>query len=213
MDASFWHQRWERGEIAFHEGQPNSLLVAYFNRLSLAEGARVFLPLCGKTRDIAWLLGHNYRVAGVELSALAIDELFRDLALDPDISAIDQLTHYRAKDIDIFVGDIFALSADRLGPVNAVYDRAALVALPDGTRREYAAHMSNLTCAAPQLVISFDYDQSLMEGSPFSVTEEEITQLYGSNYKLTPIEHKNVAGGLKGKVAAKETAWLLQKAI
>lgn len=211
MEANFWHQKWERCEIAFHQSQANPLLVAHFDQLNLADGSRVFLPLCGKTLDIAWLLAGGYRVVGAELSQIAIDELFQSLGLRPQIAKVGALVHYSAKDIDIYMGDIFDLSAQQLGPVNATYDRAALVALPANIRKQYAPHMISVTNAAPQLMIAYEYDQSLIDGPPFSVSQEELKQRYGTAYCMTALETKNVEGGMKGKAAATETAWLLQK--
>ena len=211
MEANFWHQKWERCEIAFHQSQANPLLVAHFDQLNLADGSRVFLPLCGKTLDIAWLLAGGYRVVGAELSQIAIDELFQSLGLRPQIAKVGALVHYSAKDIDIYMGDIFDLSAQQLGPVNATYDRAALVTLPANIRKQYAPHMISVTNAAPQLMIAYEYDQSLIDGPPFSVSQEELKQRYGTAYCMTALETKNVEGGMKGKAAATETAWLLQK--
>ncbi len=211
MDANFWLQKWEKGEIAFHEGQANTLLTAHLEKLNLPKGSRVFLPLCGKTRDIAWLLAHGYRVAGAELSVLAINELFSELGVEPKISKTGELIHYCANDIDIFVGDIFNLSAEFLGPVDAIYDRAALVALPTMLRNQYTSHLIKITHSAPQLLITFKYDQQLMDGPPFSITEEEVTRHYAAAYQLQPVESRDIVGGLKGKIAASETAWLLQK--
>ena len=212
MEASFWHEKWKRGEINFHQSEANPLLTAHFEKLNLAKGSRVFLPLSGKTRDIAWLLANGYRVAGAELSGQAIDELFKELGLAPNISKVGNLTRYRADDIDIWVGDIFDVSAEYLGPINAIYDRAALVALPADMRKQYAAHLMQITGAAPQLLISYEYDQSQIDGPPFSVNENEVRQHYGAVYQLKSVERKDVAGGLKGKVASTENAWLLQKA-
>lgn len=210
MEAEFWHQRWEQGEIGFHESQANPSLVAHVGKLNLAKGSRVFLPLCGKTLDIAWLLAQGYRVAGAELSALAINELFRELGVAPHIVAAGTLTHYSASNIDIFVGDVFDLSAHCLGSVDAIYDRAALVALPAPTRAKYTAHLTTLTSSAPQLLIAFEYDQALMDGPPFSVSGDEIQHLYAAAYHLEPVERKSIEGGLKGKVAAIETTWILR---
>jgi thiopurine S-methyltransferase len=212
METSFWHQKWARGEIAFHESEANPLLVTHFEKLNLAKGSRVFLPLCGKTRDFSWLLACGYRVVGAELSELAVNELFKELGLEPKISIAGKLTRYSAKDIDILVGDIFDMSAEYLGPISAIYDRAALVALPSGIRERYTSHLMNISGTAPQLLISYEYDQLVMEGPPFSVTENEVMQHYEAAYQLKPVETKNVEGGLKGKVAATETVWLLQNA-
>jgi len=121
MDARFWHQRWEKNEIAFHASEANPLLLKYFKALSLAKGRRVFLPLCGKTLDISWLLSNGYRVAGAELSQIAIEQLFKELGVEPKVTELGESYHYSEKNIDIFVGDIFDLSSERLGPVDAVY--------------------------------------------------------------------------------------------
>ncbi len=212
MEASFWFQKWERGDIAFHESEANPFLVEHFEKLNPAKGSRVFLPLCGKTRDLAWLLARGHRVVGAELSELAVNELFKELGLEPEISKAGQLTRYNAKDIDILVGDIFDVSAKLLGPVSAIYDRAALVALPAGIREQYTSHLMDITDVAPQLLISYEYNQLLIAGPPFSVDENEVKQHYGATYQLKSVESKHVKGGLKGKVASMETAWLLQKA-
>jgi thiopurine S-methyltransferase len=212
MEANFWHQKWERGEIGFHESETNPLLIRHFDKLKLQAGGRVFLPLCGKTRDIAWLLAGGYRVVGAELSPLAIEQLFDDLGVEPKIANVGKLVHYSASGIDIFVGDIFTVSAEALGSVNAIYDRAALVALPAGVREQYTSHLIQITDAAPQLLITLEYDQRLLDGPPFSVEEGEVSGHYSAVYQPQRVESNAVAGGLKGKVAATETAWVLRKA-
>ncbi|HEU4682876.1 MAG TPA: thiopurine S-methyltransferase [Nitrospira sp.] len=211
MDHGFWHQRWEKNEIAFHEGKANALLVAHFSKLGVAKGSRIFVPLCGKTLDIAWLLSNGYGVAGAELSRLAIEQLFMELGLQPDITTIGGLEQWSAKNLDIFVGDLFTLSRKVLGRVDAIYDRAALVALPAGMRDRYTAHLMELTGRAPQLVICYEYDQRVMDGPPFSVSNEEVRRHYAADYEATLIASTEVPGGLKGKVAAQEQVWLLQR--
>jgi thiopurine S-methyltransferase len=211
MDSRFWHKRWENNEIAFHEGKANSLLVKHFNELSLAKGRRIFVPLCGKTIDISWLLSNGYRVAGAELSHTAIEQLFMELGVQPDISTVGEVEQWSASHLDIFIGDIFALSNKMLGPVDAVYDRAALVAFTEDMRSRYAAHLTEITSQAPQLLICYDYDQRLVEGPPFSVPSEEVKRQYGAYYDITLIASTDVPGGLKGKCSAKENMWLLKK--
>ncbi|MCA9405941.1 MAG: thiopurine S-methyltransferase [Candidatus Omnitrophica bacterium] len=209
MDINFWIQKWENNDIAFHESKPNPALVQYFSGLGLAKGCRVFLPLCGKTLDMAWLLSQGYQVVGAELSRMAIEQLFAELKIKPEISERGEVVHYRAKDIDIFVGNIFDVSKKTLGPADAIYDRAALVALPETMRHEYTAHIMEITDAAPQLLLSYEYDQSLMEGPPFSVTNEEVKCHYGKSYDVKLMDSIDIPGGLKGKCPAKEHIWLL----
>lgn len=209
MDTEFWHERWATNNIAFHAKEANPLLVTHFSSLSLEKGARVFLPLCGKTLDIAWLLSQGYRVVGVELVETAIEQLFMELGVEPEVATVGELKHYSAENIDIFVGDFFALSAARLGTIDAIYDRAALVALPEDMRQRYTAHLTTITGNAPQLLIVFEYDQSQLAGPPFSIVAEEVDNHYAGNYQLTQVEVLNVKGGLKGKCPATEHAWLL----
>ena len=210
MDPSFWHQRWEKNEIAFHESKANPVLIKHVNELSLAKGSRVFVPLCGKTRDISWLLSKGYRVAGAELSQIAIEQLFMELGLQPEISTVGEVELWSANRVDIFVGDIFALSRKMLGPVDTIYDRAALVAFPEDMRNRYTAHLTGITHKAPQLLICYDYDQSLMQGPPFSIRNEEVHRHYADNYEVTLMASTDVPGGLKGKCAAKENVWRLR---
>jgi thiopurine S-methyltransferase len=208
MDTSFWQQRWGNNDIAFHKKEANPLLVKYFKALSIEKSDRIFLPLCGKTLD--WLLSNGYRIAGAELSEIAIKQLFVELGIEPKILVVDNMLHYSATNIDIFVGDIFNLSGNMLGPVNAIYDRAALVALPKEMRDRYTAHLIKITDKAQQLLICYQYDQNLMEGPPFSIIDEEVKQHYQNTYTLTLLARVNVFGGLKGQCAAMENVWLLQ---
>ncbi|MCF8468170.1 MAG: thiopurine S-methyltransferase [Sneathiella sp.] len=211
MDPDFWRERWKKNEIGFHQSKPNALLAKHFDTLALPKDSRIFLPLCGKTLDIAWLLGKGYRVAGAELSELAIEQLFKDLGVEPEISNAGALKRYSAPDIDIFVGNIFDLRGDHLGPIDAVYDRAALVALPEDMRGPYTQHVIGITGCAPQFLLCFEYDQSEMAGPPFSIFEADVKKFYSGKYDATFLDRWDLAGGLKGRVAATETAWRLKK--
>ncbi|MDX1536967.1 thiopurine S-methyltransferase [Arsukibacterium sp.] len=211
MNPEFWQEKWQKREIAFHQAAANPLLVRCFKQLALAPGARVFLPLCGKSLDIHWLLTQGYQVVGAELSEMAVQELFAELGLTPTVSSIGKLQHYHAAELEVFVGDIFELSQATLGPVAAIYDRAALVALPAEMRQRYAKHLIEISQCAPQLVICFEYDQALLAGPPFSVNSEEMLNLYSHAYQLNCLAELEVPGGLKKKCQATELAWLLSQ--
>ncbi len=209
MDADFWHQRWENRHIGFDQARPNTLLVKYFGQLDLKKGSRVFVPLTGKTIDVAWLLSQGFKVVGAELNEIAVQELFEMLNLEPEVSDLGDLKLYHAPDIHLFVGDIFQLNAETLKKVNAIYDRAALVALPYKMRKDYTSHLIKITNQAPQLLIVFEYDQSQMPGPPFSVSEKEIQEHYSDAYEVALLQDFPIPGGLKGKAVASEIAWLL----
>lgn len=210
MDDSFWHDKWRRGEIAFHASAPNPLLQRHLPALGLAPGTRLFLPLCGKSLDIGWLLSQGHRVAGAELSRLAVEQLFAELGVTPEISDAGPLERFEAGPLTVFVGNIFDVDRHALGAVDAVYDRAALVALPGPMRERYAAHLVHLTHAARQLLIAFDYDQSLLAGPPFAVPEAEVRRLYGPSYHVTLLEKHEPKDGLKGHRPVHEDVWRLE---
>lgn len=206
MNAEFWHERWAARQIGFHEPAVNPLLEAHLGALRLIGGARVFLPLCGMTLDIDWLLARGHRVAGIELSATAVDELFARLGVTPVVTRVGSLERRSAPGLDVFVGDLFALDAAMLGPVDAVYDRAALIALPADMRQRYAPHLATVTRLAPQLLITVEYDQAAMAGPPFSVDDAEVHRLLAGRAAAL-LADAPVSGGLKGRLPASEKVW------
>ncbi|MBX9659856.1 MAG: thiopurine S-methyltransferase [Nitrospiraceae bacterium] len=211
MEASFWLNRWQTNQTGWHESAVNPLLVEHFPSLHVPPGGRVFVPLCGKSLDLGWLLSLGYAVAGAELSELAITQLFAELGMEARISEVGKLKHFSGEQIDIFVGDIFDLSREILGPVDAVYDRAALVALPETIRPRYTTHLKAITGMASQLVIGYEYDQTVVAGPPFSVTSDELRRHYSGDYTLKLLARIDVPGGLKGKCPATEHIWRLTK--
>ncbi|MBO6719554.1 MAG: thiopurine S-methyltransferase [Rhizobiaceae bacterium] len=211
MDPDFWQQLWRENRIGFHEGKPNDLLTRHFDRLALKPDSRVFLPLCGKAFDLDWIAAQGHRVAGIELNRAALEEVFERSGLTPEVEELGALTAFRAGEIELFAGDVFDLTADILGPVNATYDRAALIALPAATRAKYAVHVRQLTAGAPQLLICLDYDQSRMDGPPFPVGETELDQLYGGHYRVAKLAERPISGRIGDLAGGSEIAWLLKE--
>ncbi|KXZ73721.1 Thiopurine S-methyltransferase [Acinetobacter venetianus] len=209
MKHEFWHDKWQSNNIGFHLSNPNPLLIKHIHSLNLQPQARIFIPLCGKSLDIHWLLEQGFHVTGIDLSPIAIEELISELKLEFTVSQVGDLTHYLHQSIDLYVGDFFELNIDHISKIDATYDRAALVALPEHMRETYTQHLVQLTQNAPQLLISFEYDQDLLAGPPFSVPEQEIRKYYASHYQIKQLASEYEK--LKGKVDAKENVWLLEK--
>lgn len=191
MEAEFWKEKWSNREIAFHSANVHPFLAGQLSTLGLKTGARVFLPLCGKTLDIHWLLKQRFQILGVELVETAVQELFDELELSPQIMERGKLKLYRAENIDIYVGDIFELELAEINKVDAVYDRAALVALPEKMRQDYANQILKLSGSAPQLLITFEYDQDEMVGPPFSISRPALQRLYGGTYEIERLTGRN----------------------
>lgn len=189
MEPEFWHERWRQGQIGFHEGRPNAYLARHVDRF--ATGSRVLVPLSGKAHDLAFLAYNGRAVLGVELSRVAVEAFFAEHEHAPTRSPIGPFERWSDEPIDLLVGDFFDLTPEivaTLGGVDALYDRAAIVALPEAMRRRYVAHLRSLMPRGSRgLVITFEYPQELMSGPPFSVSERELRDLY-AGLEVTHLE-------------------------
>ena len=181
MQHEFWLERWKLNQIGFHKQEINPYLQKYWSTLSLNPGDRVFVPLCGKSNDMLWLLGMGNQVVGVELSPLAVELFFSDNNLKSTIQPKGDFVVREINGLQILCGDFFALMPSDLGNVNVVYDRASLVALPDDMRIKYVSSLSTLLPTNTQiLLITFAYPKHEMQGPPFSVENEEVEKLFSS---------------------------------
>ena len=208
MESDFWLDRWQQGRTGWQQDAPGPFLVQHIAALALPRNARLFVPLCGATPDIGWLMAQGYRVVGAELSALAIRQVFAMLSLTPVITDLGPVIRHAAPGLDLYRGDIFDLTPQLIGPVDAVHDRAALFALPPATRRRYAAHLVTLTDTAPQLLTCLDYAAPPDQGPPYSVSPGEVARLYGPHYRITLLtEEPTLVFGTS--TAARQSLWHL----
>jgi thiopurine S-methyltransferase len=180
MKKEFWLERWERAEIGFHQDEVNPYLARYWKKLLLAYGGEVFVPLCGKSRDMVWLRRQGSFVLGVELSPVAVKEFFHEQGMSPVRVSGGRFDNHIADGICLSCGDFFDLRKEDMAKVSAVYDRASLVALPPEMRERYARHLVEILPRGTQiLLLTFDYPQAEMQGPPFAVSMKEVEALYG----------------------------------
>ena len=140
-DRDGWLIRWREGRIQFHVDTVNPILDRYVDRL-LPEGfGRVFVPLCGKSVDLGWLDEQGHEVVGVELAEKAVEALFKELGRNPTITTQGAFQSCRSDGLEVLVGDLFELDAEVTGKFDAIWDRAALVALRPSDRDRYAPHL------------------------------------------------------------------------
>ncbi|MEO8998645.1 MAG: thiopurine S-methyltransferase [Rhodanobacter sp.] len=202
MDPGFWQQRWRDGRIGFHNEAPLPLLVEHWPKLALTPGSQVFVPLAGKSLDLAWLAGQGHRVLGVELSPLAVAQFFAERGLEPQVQDSRYDRHYRAGEIELICGDVFDLDADALADCAAVYDRAALIALPPALRHRYVRELHALLPAGCRgLLITLEYPQHEKQGPPFAVAEAEVHELYGRDWRVETLQRRDILAQQPGFVA------------
>jgi thiopurine S-methyltransferase len=184
VEPAFWFARWQEGRIAFHEGRANTFLTRHIEWLSPCH--RILVPLCGKTEDLAYLAGRGHEVVGVELVEDAVRQFFTEHAAAPTVTKSGAFALYQAGAITVVAGDWFATTSALVGTIDAIYDRAALIALPPDMRARYVAHLRAIAPSAQrELLVSLDYPPGAAEGPPFSVDETEVRQLFeGSTVEL-----------------------------
>ena len=195
MHADFWLERWRDGRTFFHQPKVMPSLQKYWPSLGLPAGSRVLVPLCGKSLDMVWLAEQGLRVLGVELSQIAVEQFFAENALHPEITDSALGRHYSASapNIEIICGDIFKLDAATLSSCTAVYDRAALIALPPPMRDPYVRHVyGQLAGGYRGILITLDYAQEQMGGPPFSVPDAEVQALYAGNSEAIIVSRRGI---------------------
>lgn len=213
MESQFWIDAWKEGKTNFHQQEYHQKLTEYFPQFNPEAGQKVLVPLCGKSRDLLWLHDQKLNVHGVELYDQAVEDFFKENKLDLTKSQEQDFAQYKHKNITISCGDFFKLKAKIT--YDFVYDRAALVALPFEMRKKYAQVIKySLKVGGKCLLISYDYDQSKLEGPPFSVTADEIQELYQDQCNVQLLESKqaNKEGSrLSALSSLKQTVWIIEK--
>lgn len=195
MEKDFWLKRWENGETGWHQTEVEPNLTQNFSDL---KPTRVLVPLCGKSLDLTWLAAKGHEVVGVELSRLAVETFFKEHSVDFTVARVGAFEVFRGGKYTIFSGDLFELGAEELGTIGAVYDRAALIALPPELRARYAAHMLTLlssSAARPGfrfLQIVLEREPHLEKGPPFGVSSTELKSLYGKRFAIEPVSRELV---------------------
>lgn len=218
MNPEFWQTRWQEKRIGFHQSEVNPLLTKYFSALNLSVGGRVLVPLCGKSVDMIWLARKGYEVVGIELVESAVQAFFIEQDIAYTVTAHTKYPNIKCyqgqvaeQAIELWAADIFALKATDIGDINAVYDRAALIAMPADMRPKYSEQIRKLSHNASQLLITLNYDQSKKNSPPFSISHEQLCQYYDADYKIIKLEGQSSTLNAAADIAVMEEIWLLQQ--
>jgi thiopurine S-methyltransferase len=212
MDNNYWLNRWKQNQTGWHQKEVEPALINFFSKLNQL---RVFVPLCGKSLDLIWLANQGHEVVGVELSALGCETFFAENRIPVKKTIQDDFTLYQGSHITILNGDFFNLTPNHIGSFNAVYDRAALIALPPPIRPLYADHLLKLIRSCSQkskfefLQITLERIPSDTSGPPFSINSQEIQQLYGKELNISTLSREKVDMGDLGQTQTEESVYRL----
>ena len=216
MRINFWVKAWGESNIGFHQTDIHTALKKYWPDLD--AGDSVLVPLCGKSRDLLWLEERGLDVIGVEFVKSAVIDFFRENDLDWTETVEYGHSCYRAhgRNLRIFVADFIQFADDYNGPpLHSLYDRAALVALPEDMRADYVTACEKLlTTSAQGLLVTMEYEPQAMEGPPFSVPCVEVERLWKG--KLDLVEQVDILSSMRRAVASgvqrlDEYFWVLRK--
>ncbi|WP_367026162.1 thiopurine S-methyltransferase [Methylococcus sp. ANG] len=213
MDPDFWHERWQQKQTGFHQTQVNPLLETFWPRCVGPARPRVFVPLCGKSLDMIWLRNRGHSVLGNDLSPIAVDEFVRENGLSASAALLGNgFIRVQSDDMSLLCGNYFDLPPELMGEIGAVYDRAALVAMPPEMQDRYAGQILRLLPhRPPMLLITLEYDPSEMDGPPFPIPEETVVRLFGPAYRIELLSARDTLEG-NPQLRAKGLSRLTEKA-
>ena len=217
MDRDFWEQRWQQRDIGFHQPHVHEQLKKLWPPLNLPRGSAVFVPMAGKSRDMIWLATQGHRIIGVELSDIAVREFFTEGGQTPARTSVENFEISSAGPFSLYCGDFFDMRAEALSDVAAVYDRAALIALPATLRKRYAETLARiLPRDAIIFLIGLDYPELEISGPPFSVARQEIEQLFSETFDVAVLEARDGLAASpnlqkRGVTRLQETTYLLKR--
>ena len=193
VDHQHWHDRWRDNRIGFHETAVNPHLQNYLSEFNLPAGSKIFVPLCGKAVDMAWLAEQGYEVVGIEISRVALEAFFAEQELEYTCTDTDRFRVYRSGRITLLEGDFYDLETEDIKDCAMVYDRASLIAMEAPDRPDYYRHMlSILPATCNMLLIALEYDQAEMRGPPFAVSEAEVRSRYADDFSIRLLERNSI---------------------
>lgn len=181
MEISYWQSRWQQNKTGWHRSEVFPLLKKYWPCLKLKPKAAVLVPLCGKTLDIDWLAQQGYYPIGVDVSEIALNGIMERQLHSFSQTPRGTFTRYTSSSMELWCGDILKIRKDWLPSIDAVYDKSALMALPQPKRRQYANQIQTLMQPESAMLLNcFEYSTEEMNGPPFAVFGDELEQLYGN---------------------------------
>ncbi|QJW91149.1 thiopurine S-methyltransferase [Spirosoma taeanense] len=184
MEKSFWFKSWElEGHYtSFHHKEVHSYVLKHLPPFAL-EGKSIFVPLCGKSLDMLYFSHFASRVVGVELVEKAIVQFFEENQLP----YVQRGSRFTSGNITIFCCDLFTMNAGDIGPIDLVYDRASLVALPQPMRMCYLQTLERLIPVDALLFLNTLEYAPALPSPPFSISTEEV-KAYFPNYVIDHVE-------------------------
>ncbi|KAG7352901.1 thiopurine S-methyltransferase [Nitzschia inconspicua] len=211
-----WANRWTNNHIGFHLNDVNPVIKKYGPRYlttSSDEGSttstavkddevcdapdhdknkrikrakRVFVPLCGKTVDLAYLTDLADEVVGVEGIRMALEQFAEEQAqlnVSLETTTKDGFEKFQGDKITLLKGDYFELDATKTdGVFDFIFDRASMVAIDPKLRESYVEVLGSLLAPGGTILLVVlerqGSDEAMKQGPPFTIPEVTVRELY-----------------------------------
>lgn len=207
MDQEFWHKKWATNEIAFHRQEIHPLLQKHWPDPVNRQSGSVLVPLCGKSRDMTWLAERGHPVIGCEISEIAVKAFFDEQQIIPQQHEKYGVSIYEAGYVRLVCGDFFMMPDELLSEVRLVYDRAALIALPEDMRSKYVTRLREVLAGDVRiLLITMEYEPGQISGPPFSVVRDNIHELFSGWCRIEEVDKAEAE--VKGRPCHESVYWL-----
>lgn len=157
LSPSFWDERFERGFTPWDRGGVPHALAAFV--AARQQPLRTLIPGCGAAYELAYLSEHGW-------DATAID--FSPAAVATAKAAVGQW-HER-----VVQADFFAWQPPK--PLDLIYERAFLCALPRAMWPQVAARWAALLAPGALLAGFFFFDDA-PKGPPFGISAAQLDAL------------------------------------
>ncbi|XP_006825177.1 thiopurine S-methyltransferase-like [Saccoglossus kowalevskii] len=190
MTVETWRKRWRKGQTKFHLEKVHPILQKHYSWLTKEEEKqRFFLPLCGKSLDLKWLVDKGHVVVGNECSAEGVKQFFDEHDLEYTVEPIEDISGdiHQAKNLDvtIYCCDFFLITPEIIGTFDAVWDRGSLAAIHPEDRKKYADVFFPLLKKDGRCLLDlFQVDHEHFAGPPHTFPPEELQTLLGKHLQV-----------------------------
>ncbi|XP_029834896.2 probable thiopurine S-methyltransferase [Ixodes scapularis] len=212
----YWSNRWETGNTPWNRPDIHPLLTAHENEvLANKRDAQVFIPLCGKAKEVKWFYDRGHRVAGLEYVEKTARQFFEENKLPYEEATCPVINCKILQTVDkrlrIFVCSVFDLKKESVGPVDIIWDRGALVAVNKEDRSRYISVMRPLMSPdCTYILISVVHDDDSYTGFPTSIPDDTVRELFGKEMKITKMaENRRKKDHFYIKAPISEVLWCI----
>ncbi len=177
--------------------------------LAPLRDAPVLVPLCGMSEDMAHLAGAGAQVWGVDVAEQPLRTFLHHRGLQPEEVRHEGCVVLNADPFRLVVGDMLDQRLPLPGGFRAIWDRAALIALPPPLQQAYAERLLDvLQPGGRVLLVSLEYDAAETSGPPFPVPRQRILELFHRAESVQPLHRQPLSHhGADEPLPELESAW------